>query len=99
MNQELVCNRNYVLKKILSNENYKNIIKDMIQSILKIDIQKIGLNSYIDILEKYIPAYQKMGVVDVRVMTKKGEEFNIGIQFVDGKHIQKKIALYYLFVH
>ena len=98
MNQELVCNRNYVLKKILSNENYKNIIKDMIQSILKIDIQKIGLNSYIDILEKYIPAYQKMGVVDVRVMTKKGEEFNIGIQFVDGKHIQKKIALYYLFV-
>ena len=31
-----------------------------------------------------------MGVVDVRVMTKKGEEFNIGIQFVDGKHIQKK---------
>ncbi len=43
----------------------------MIQSILKIDIQKIGLNSYIDILEKYIPAYQKMGVVDVRVMTKK----------------------------
>ena len=25
--------------------------------------------------------------------------FNIGIQFVDGKHIQKKIALYYLFVH
>ena len=40
MNQELVCNRNYVLKKILSNENYKNIIKDMIQSILKIDIQK-----------------------------------------------------------
>ena len=99
MNQELVCNRNYVLKKVLSNENYTNIIKDMIQSILEIDIQKISLNSYIDILEKYIPAYQKMGVVDVRVMTKKGEEFNIGIQFIDGKHIQKKIALYYLFVH
>lgn len=99
MNQDLICNRNYVLKKVLSNENYTNILKDFIQSILNIDIQKIKMNTYIDTLEKYIPAYHKMGVVDVRVTTKNEEEFNIGIQFINGKHIQKKIALYYLFVH
>lgn len=99
MNQELICNRNYVLKKVLSNDNYKNIIKDIIQSILEIEIKSIKINSYIDTLEKYIPAYEKMGILDVRVTTSRDEELNIGIQFLDGKHIQKKIALYYLFVH
>ena len=54
MNQELICNRNYVLKKVLSNDNYKNIIKDIIQSILEIEIKSIKINSYIDTLEKYI---------------------------------------------
>jgi len=99
MNQELICNRNYVLKKVLSNDNYKNIIKDIIQSILEIEIKSIKIKSYIDTLEKYIPAYEKMGILDVRVTTSRDEELNIGIQFLDGKHIQKKIALYYLFVH
>ena len=99
MNHELICNRNYVLSKILSNSNYTNIIKDLLQSILEIEIKDIKINSYINVLEKYIPTYEKMGVVDVRVITKKEEELNIGIQFIDGKHIQKKIALYYLFVH
>ena len=61
MNQELICNRNYVLKKVLSNDNYKNIIKDIIQSILEIEIKSIKINSYIDTLEKYIPAYEKNG--------------------------------------
>ena len=99
MNHELICNRNYVLSKILSNSNYTNIIKDLLQSILEIEIKDIKINSYINVLEKYIPTYETMGVVDVRVITKKEEELNIGIQFIDGKHIQKKIALYYLFVH
>ena len=94
MNHELICNRNYVLSKILSNSNYTNIIKDLLQSILEIEIKDIKINSYINVLEKYIPTYEKMGVVDVRVITKKEEELNIGIQFIDGKHIQKKIALY-----
>ena len=80
MNQELICNRNYVLKKVLSNDNYKNIIKDIIQSILEIEIKSIKINSYIDTLEKYIPAYEKMGILDVRVTTSRDEELNIGIE-------------------
>ena len=97
MNHVLISNRNFVLRKVLNTEENIDIIKDIIEAFLNIKIKSIFLNTYLD--EKYLPIEEKFGVTDVRIITDKNEEFNIGIQFLDGQHIQTKIALYYLYVH
>lgn len=99
MNQLLITNRNHVLRKILNNKENIHIIKDLIQAILKINIKKIELNDYLEEKEKYLPVEENFGVADVRIKTDNDEEFNVGIVFLDGMHIQTKIALYYLYIH
>lgn len=99
MNQLLITNRNHVLRKILNNKENIHIIKDLIQAILKINIKKIELNDYLEEKEKYLPVEENFGVADVRIKTDNDEEFNVGIIFLDGMHIQTKIALYYLYIH
>ncbi len=99
MNQYLITNRNVVLRKILATNENVEILKDMIESILKIEIQKIQLNEYIKEKENYLPKEENFGVADVRITTKNNKQFNIGMTFLDGKHIQTKIAMYYLYIH
>ena len=94
MNQYLYCNRNYVLRKILNTEERTDIIKDLIEGILEIKIKNIFVNPYVKKNEKYLPREENFGVVDVRIKTDELQDYNIGIQFLDGKHIQTKIALY-----
>ena len=99
MNQYLYCNRNYILRKILNTEERADIIKDLIEAILEIKIKEILINPYVKKNEKYLPREENFGVVDVRIKTDELQDYNVGIQFLDGKHIQTKIALYYLYVH
>lgn len=99
MNQFLIKNRNYVLRKILNKKENIHIIKDLIEGILNLDIKSIKLNEYLEEKEKYLPLEENFGVADVRIKTDTDEEFNIGISFLDGMHIQTKIALYYIYVH
>lgn len=99
MNQYLITNRNVVLRKILATNENVEILKDMIESILKIEIQKIQLNEYIKEKENYLPKEENFGVADVRITTNNNKQFNIGMTFLDGKHIQTKIAMYYLYIH
>ncbi len=99
MNQFLYSNRNYVLRKVLNAQENADIIKDLIEGILEMKILRILVNPYVIQNEKYLPKEENFGVVDVRIKTEKQEEYNVGIQFVDGKHIQTKIALYYLYIH
>ena len=99
MNQFLITNRNYVLRKVLNTQENIPIIKDLIEGFLNIHIETIELNDYLEEKEKYLPLEDNFGVADVRIKTDKNEEFNVGISFLDGMHIQTKIALYYLYVH
>ena len=99
MNQFLYCNRNYLLRRILNKQENADIIKDLIESILDIKIKRITVNHYLKKNEKYLPQEERFGVADVRIKTDANEDYNIGIQFLDGKHLPIKIALYYLYVH
>lgn len=99
MNQFLLKNRNYVLRKILNHKENIHIIKNLIEGILNLNIKSIELNDYLEEKEKYLPLEENFGVADVRIKTDTDEEFNVGISFLDGMHIQTKIALYYLYVH
>ena len=99
MNRKLVSKSNFVLRKVLNTKENIDIIKDFIEAILEIDIEKIKLNEYLRKKEKYLPSEENFGELDCRIQTKEGENFNIGIQYVDGIYIQTKMLLYYSQIH
>lgn len=99
MNQKFVSKSNFVLRKVLNSKNNLDIIKDFIESILNIKIISIKLNSYLKNKEKCLPAEENFGIADVRIKTHSGEEYNIGIQFIDGIYVQNKMFLYYAQIH
>ena len=99
MNQKFVSKSNFVLRKVLNSKNSLDIIRDFIESILNIKIISIKLNSYLKNKEKCLPAEENFGIADVRIKTHSGEEFNIGIQFIDGMYVQNKMFLYYAQIH
>ena len=99
MNRKLVSKSNLVLRKVLNKEENVDILKDFIEAILHIKIEKIHLNPYLKNKEKYLPKEEKFGVADVRIVTKEKEILNVGIQFIDGFYVQNKLLLYYAQIH
>lgn len=99
MNKKFITNSNYVLRKVLNNEKYLDIIKDFIEAILNINIEEIELNSYLKNKEIFLPKEENFGIVDVRIKTDENEEINVGIQFIDGIYVQTKMLMYYAQIH
>ena len=99
MNRKFVSKSNRVLRKVLNSEENLDILQDFIESILKIEIIEIKLNSYLEKKSNLLPAEENFGIADVRIRTKEQEEFNIGIQFIDGYYVQNKMLLYYAQIH
>ena len=99
MNRKFISNSNYVLRKILNNEAYLEILKDFIEAILDMAIKDIELNSYLEEKAQYLPKEENFGIADVRIRTNENEEMNIGIQFIDGIYVQTKMLMYYAQIH
>lgn len=99
MNQKFIAKSNYLLRKVLNSENNLDILQDFVEAILNVNIQKIFLNPYLNIKSKQLPAEENFGIADMRIKTKENQEFNVGIQFIDGIYIQTKLLLYYAQIH
>lgn len=99
MNRKFISKSNYVLRKILNNDSCVGILKNLIQSILNINIKEIELNPYLEKKERYLPKEENFGIADVRIRTEENEEINVGIQFIDGIYIQTKMLMYYAQIH
>ena len=99
MNQKFVSNSNYIFRKILNSEDCLDILKNLIESILGINIEEISLNPYLKKIERFLPKEENFGIADVRVKTAENEEINIGIQFIDGIYVQTKMLMYYSQIH
>ena len=99
MNRKFVSKSNYVLRKVLNNEENLDIIKDFIETILKVKIEKIILHPYLQKMSNYLPAEENFGIADVRISTNENEEMNVGIQFIDGMYVQTKMLMYYAQIH
>lgn len=99
MNRKFISNSNHVYRKILNHENCLRILKDLIQSILDINIKEIELNPYLVKKSRYLPKEENFGIADVRIRTYENEEINVGIQFLDGIYIQTKMLMYYAQIH
>lgn len=99
MNRKFICKSNFILRKILNKNENLEIIRDFIESILKIEIKEIYLNPYLKSKKKYLPKEENFGIADVRIKTIKNEELNVGIQIIDGYYIGNKMLLYYAQIH
>lgn len=99
MNRKFVSKSNRVLRKVLNSEKSLDILQDFIEAFLEIEIKEIKLNSYLETKSNHLPAEENFGIADVRIKLKEQEEFNIGIQFIDGYYAQNKMLLYYAQIH
>ena len=99
MNRKFVSKSNYVLRKVLNSKDSLDILQDLIESILKIKIEKITLNPYLKQRKNELPTEENFGIADVRILTKENEEMNVGLQFIDGKYVETKLLLYYAQIH
>lgn len=99
MNRKFVAKSNFVLRKVLNKKDSLDILKDFIEAILKIQIKEIVLKPYLKNKEKYLPKEENFGIADVRIKTLENDEFNIGIQIIDGYYIENKLLLYYAQIH
>lgn len=89
MNQKFIKDSNSILRHIFQNKENTNILKDLIETILNIQISQI-------ILRKN---ENNEGIVETRVILKNNEEMNIGVQSINGGYIQSKIFLYATKIH
>lgn len=96
MNRKFIKDSNLILRKILNSNTNLDILKNFIESFLKIEVEFIQINKPPIINQKRSKEY---GIVDMRVKTKENEELNIGIQIIDGDYIQSKMLLYYAKIH
>lgn len=99
MNRKFVSKSNRVLRKVLNSKEGLDILQDFIETFLKIEIQVIQINPYLEIKSKNLPSEENFGIADVRIKLKNQEELNVGIQFIDGYFAQNKMLLYYTQVH
>ena len=99
MNQKFISKSNRVLRKVLNSKDNLDILQDFIETFLKIEIEEIKLNPYLESKSNYLPSEENFGIADVRVKLKTQEELNIGIQFIDGYYAQNKMLLYYAQIH
>ena len=99
MNRKFISKSNLVLRKVLNSTDNLDIIKNFIETFLSIEIVKIRLNPYLQKRADYLPAEENFGIADVRILTKEQEEYNIGIQIIDGFYVQNKLLLYYAQIH
>lgn len=99
MNRKFISKSNRVLRKVLNSKENLDILQNFIESFLEIKIQKIQLNPYLESKSDYLPEEENFGIADVRITLTNQEEFNVGIQFIDGSYVQNKLLLYYAQIH
>ena len=99
MNRKFISKSNRVLRKVLNSKENLDILQDFIETFLKIKIQEIELNPYLESKSNNLPSPENFGIADVRVKLQNQEELNVGIQFIDGKFAQNKMLLYYAQIH
>lgn len=99
MNRLFIENSNSVLRKILNNEDNTEILENLIESIIHIKIKKIIMRPYIGEKVKYLPAKEKYGIINIRVIDEKDKQYNIGFQIIDGFFMQEKLLTYAATIH
>ena len=99
LNYKFIKDSNYVLRDIFNSDENINLLKSFIEEILNIKILKILQRNSLEEKIKYFYPDNIKGICDIKALTEKNEEINIGIQIIDGEYIQEKILIYGALIH
>lgn len=91
MNRKIIADSNSVLRKIFKDEENIDVLKDLIETILNVEIKEINLikNLYYSLIYKEVK-----GIAEVKITTTDEEKILVGMQIMDGFYIQNKMVLY-----
>ena len=91
MNRKIIADSNSVLRKIFKDEGNIDVLKDLIETILNVEIKEISLvkNLYYSLVYKEVK-----GIAEVKITTTDEEKILVGMQIIDGFYIQNKMVLY-----
>lgn len=91
MNRKIIADSNSVLRKIFKDEENIDVLKDLIETILNVEIKEINLikNLHYSLIYKEVK-----GIAEVKITTTDEEKILVGMQIMDGFYIQNKMVLY-----
>ncbi len=91
MNRKIIADSNSVLRKIFKDEENIDVLKDLIETILNVEIKEINLvkNLHYSLIYKEVK-----GIAEVKITTTDEEKILVGMQIIDGFYIQNKMVLY-----
>ena len=91
LNRKIIADSNSVLRKIFKDEENIDVLKDLIETILNVEIKEINLikNLHYSLIYKEVK-----GIAEVKITTTDEEKILVGMQIMDGFYIQNKMVLY-----
>ena len=91
MNRKIIADSNSVLRKIFKDEENIDVLKNLIETILNVEIKEINLikNLHYSLIYKEVK-----GIAEVKITTTDEEKILVGMQIMDGFYIQNKMVLY-----
>ena len=91
LNRKIIADSNSVLRKIFKDEENIDVLKNLIETILNVEIKEINLikNLHYSLIYKEVK-----GIAEVKITTTDEEKILVGMQIIDGFYIQNKMVLY-----
>ena len=91
MAEKLPLTNDYVFKRVFAYEGNENVLKDFLEAILNIKINKIQIKNP-EILRNY--KKDKLGVLDIKVETDKEEIIDVEMQAKDEHNMEERSTTY-----
>ena len=89
--KRLPITNDYIFKRIFAYEGNESILKDLLEAILKIDIQKIQIKN-----PEIVPftKEEKRGLLDIKVSLDNGTIIDIEMQMKNEKNTEERSTMY-----
>ena len=91
-NVELQLTNDYIFKRLFSKKGNEDILKDLLESILEITIEKVEVMQEIE-LER-VDIKDKLGILDIRAIINENITVDIEMQMVDEKNMIERTLFY-----
>ena len=92
-NVELQLTNDYIFKRLFSKKGNEDILKDLLEGILEIPIEKVEVMQEVE-LER-VDIKDKLGILDIRAIINENITVDIEMQMVDEKNMIERTLFYW----
>ena len=92
-NVELQLTNDYIFKRLFSKKGNEDILKDLLEGILEIPIEKVEVMQEVE-LER-VDIKDKLGVLDIKAIINEDTTVDIEMQIVDEKNMIERTLFYW----